>query len=99
MKIQTVTERKLSLLVAGALALFSQGALSGDASAARSEPEELTVTAPRPQIELANPVIEFDASELIEALNRRLAKDLEKSLDAISKSRIELAISEVTTRG
>lgn len=100
MKIQTVANRKQSLLVAGALALFSQGALSGDASAARSEPEELRVTAPRPQqIELASPVIKIDASELIEALNRRLAKDLEKSLDAIGNSRIELAISEVSTRG
>jgi len=99
MKIETVTNRKLSLLVAGALALTSQVAVSGDPSAARSEPEELTVTAPRPQIGFVSPAIEIDTKELIEALNRRLKEDLEKSLDAIGKSRIELAISEVTTRG
>lgn len=99
MKIQTVTKRNPSLLVAGALALFSQGALSGDASAARNEPEELIVTAPRPQSEFVSPVIEIDAKALIEALNRRLAEDLKKSLDEINNSRIELAVSEVPTRG
>ncbi len=99
MTLQIVTQRKYHILVAGALALLSQGALSGEASAARSEPEELRVTAPRPQTELAELRIKTDTSSVIEALNRRLAKDLEKSLKAISDSRIELAISEAPTRG
>jgi len=99
MTLQIVTHRTHHILVAGALALLSQGALGGEANTAGSEHEQLRVTAPRPHVELADPRIETDTSAVIEALNRRLAEDLEKSLREISGSRIELAISDVATRG
>lgn len=99
MLMQTVTTRKNRVFVAGALALLSQGAVSGDASLTGYEPEILTVTAQRSQIEASERRIEADLKEQDEALNRRFAEDLKKSLDAIDESRIELAILEVPTRG
>lgn len=96
---QTVTHRKHRLLVAGALALISQSAVSGDANAAKREPEIVTVTAQRPSIETVEPRIETDIKAHIDALNRRFATDLEDDLEAIGRTRIELVISEVPTRG
>lgn len=99
MKTQIGLESRRSLLLAGMLALFSQAALSGEANAARPEPEQITVTAPRAEIAIPKPAIETDAEAVIEAMNRRIAKDLEQSIEAISNARIELAISEFPTRG
>lgn len=95
----TVTERKHRILVAGALALISQSAFSGDANADQREPEILTVTAQRPSIEIIDARIETDIKAQVDALNRRFATDLENDLEAIGRSRIELVISEVPTRG
>jgi hypothetical protein len=108
-KTRTRTDTKLELLAAGVLAVTSQSAWSGDSIVIGGEPEAIRmtarqpevirVTAQRPTIEVASPIIEIDASEVIEALNRRLAADLEEIFDAIQSSRIELAVSEVATRG
>jgi len=99
MMMNTVTEGKYSILVAGALALISQSALSGDKNAARRELEVVTVTAQRPASELVDARIETDIKAHVDALNRRFAADLEDDLEAIGGSRIELVISEVPTRG
>ena len=96
---QTVTERKRNLLVAGVLALISQGALSGEVAPVSTRMEVVRVTAPRPASQIVDARIEVRAAELIEAINARIEKDLRKSLDAIRPTRIELAISEVPTRG
>jgi hypothetical protein len=95
----TVAARKHRIVVAGALALMSQGAISGDSNASRNQFEELTVTAPRPQIEMTDARIETDVKEQIEAVNRRFAKDLKNDLTTIGNTRIELVIAEVPTRG
>ena len=86
-------------LLAGALALFSQAALSGEASAARPEPEEIRVVARSQEIAIPDPKIPTDALAIIESMNRRVAEDLERSIEAISGARIELAVSEFPTRG
>jgi hypothetical protein len=99
MMIHTGTNRKHSILVAGALALISQNAFSGDVNTAKREPEVLTVTAQRPSSEIVDARIETDIKTQIEALDRRFATDLENHLKAIGSSRIDLVISEVPTRG
>jgi hypothetical protein len=87
------------VLLAGALALVSQAALSDETNAARTEAEELTVSAPSQEIAIADPRIETDAEAVIEAMNRQVAADLARIIEAISGARIELAISESPTRG
>jgi hypothetical protein len=99
MMIETVTARMTGILVAGAFALTGQGALSGDTNAVRSEPEELIVTAQRPEMEISDSPIETSIQDQIEALDLRFATDLKKDLATIGGSRIELAISEVPKRG
>jgi len=96
---KTGFENRQRVLLAGALTLFSQAALSGEANAARNEPEEVRVSAPSQEIAIADPRIETDAEAVIEALNRRIARDLERSIEAMSGARIELVISEFPTRG
>lgn len=95
----TVTERRHRILVAGALALISQSAFSGDAIAGKREPEVLTVTAQRPSIELVDTRVETDIEAHIDAVDRGIAAELENDLKAIGRLRIELVISEVPTRG
>jgi hypothetical protein len=99
MMMNTVTEGKYSILVAGALALISQSALSGDTNAGKRELEVVTVTAQRPVSEVVDARIETDIKAHVDALNRRFAADLDNDLKAIGSSRIELVISEVPTRG
>lgn len=99
MSMQTVTARNRPFLVAGALALISQGALSGETVATDTALEQLTVTAPRPEVVIGDLTIETDAAAMIEAMNRRVAKDLEKNLEVVGPARIELVTSEVATRG
>lgn len=100
---QTVTERKPGLLVAGALALISQSALGGDSETHRAPvatQDVVTVTAPRPdEPGFESYVLETNVQALIEAIGRRIERDLEQSVDSIGRNRIELAISEVPTRG
>jgi hypothetical protein len=99
MTIHTVTDRKHSVLVAGALALISQSAISAEANAAKADPEILTVTAARPSTEIVEPRIETDIKAQIDALNARFESDLKRDLEAIGTSRIRLVVSEVPTRG
>jgi hypothetical protein len=100
---QTVTERKPGLLVAGALALISQSALGGDTETQRAHvatQEVVTVTAPRPDKPgFENQVLETNVQAQIEAIDRRIERDIEKRVDSIGRNRIELVISEVPTRG
>lgn len=97
MTTKTWIKSKRHFLIAGALGLFSQAALSGEN--ANSKPEELRVSAPRFEIAAADMRIETNADAVIEAINRRIAKDLERSLEAIGNTRIEIAASEFPTRG
>lgn len=100
---QTVTPRKPGFLVAGALALISQSALGGDTETIRgpaAAQEVVRVTAPRPEgPTFENPVLETHVRALIEAIDRRIERDIENRVDAIGRDRIELVISEVPTRG
>lgn len=99
MMIKTVTEGKTRVLIAGALALLTQGAWADDGEAARQAPAEVKVSMPNQPIVIAETKLENDASEHIEALNRYLAAELEASLEAIRISRVELVLAEVPTRG
>ena len=105
MTTELMTAKNSLALVAGLVALASQGAFSEDATVAPAKPEVgqdqavITVTAPRQAIEIASPELESDLSATIESLNRLLAKELEQRMDAIEAERIELAIAEVPTRG
>ena len=86
-------------LVAAALALLTQGAMSDETRVNASRSEEVRVSIPRPKTEIEAPVIKTDTKEMIEALNRQLAQDLERHLAVIGETRVELAIAEVPTRG
>lgn len=86
-------------LVAVALALIGQGAMSDETRVKRNEAEVVRVTIPRQEDRVEAPVIAVDAEEAIEALHRQLAEDLERELALIGKKRTELAIAEVPTRG
>lgn len=99
MKMQSAFESRQRALLAGVLALFSQVALSDEANASRSEAEEVRVSAPSQEIVIADPRIETDAEAMIEAMNRQIAEDLKRSIEAISGTRIELVVSEFPTRG
>lgn len=99
MMIKRQTERNARVLIAGALVLLSQGAWSEEARPARKAVAEVAVSIPQPRIEIAAPKIEASASAHIESLNRRIAEDLARSLEAIGKTRFELVIAEVPTRG
>lgn len=98
MTTKTWMKGKRHILIAGALGLFSQAALSGEAKA-DSEPEQLRVSAPRFEIATTDVRIEANTDAVIEAINRRIAQDLERSLEAIGNKRIEIAASEFPTRG
>jgi hypothetical protein len=98
MTTKTWMKGKRHILIAGALGLFSQAALSGEANASSTQ-EVLRVTAPRLEVATAELRIETNTDAVIEAINRRIAKDLERSLEAIGNKRIEIAASEFPTRG
>ena len=97
MLMQKVFENKRILIVT-TLGLFSQAALSGEAKAS-NEPEQLRVFAARPEITVADTRIETNTDAVIDAINRRIAQDLKRSLEEIGNARIELAVSELPTRG
>ena len=98
MTTQKVTERKIQAVIGGLLVLFSQAALSEGIVATRA-PEVIWVTAPRIAAQIRESQIRDDMADLIDAINRRVAEDLAKSIDAIGMPRIELVISETPTRG
>lgn len=93
-----VLKSKRRILVVAALGLFSQAALSGDAKA-DGKTEHLKVSATTAEIAIADPRIETDTDAVIDAINRRIAEDLARSLEAIGNARIQLAVSEFPTRG
>jgi hypothetical protein len=97
--IKTKTERNARVLIAGALALLSQGAWSEDERARGDAAADIKVSIPNQRIEIAVEKIEASASTHIEALNRRFEQDLAESLEAISNTRFEVVIAEVPTRG
>lgn len=95
---------RLSLAsVASALVLLSSAALGSESQEATSGPEEMTVKLPRNWIAFATPGDELDTSHLYEALvkalDRDIAVDLARELEAMDASRVDLAIAAVPTRG
>lgn len=105
MTTELMTARNSLALVAGLFALASQGAFSEDAAVTAPEAQAvqetpvIKVSAQRETIEIERPRLESDLAPTIESLNRLLAKDLEQRMKAIEIERIELAITEVPTRG
>jgi len=97
--IKTTTAGKSRVLIAGALALLSQGAWADGGEAAKVAASRVTVSIPDQRIEIAAEKIDPSVRAHIEALNRQFAKELAERLEAIGKSRFELAIAEVPTRG
>jgi hypothetical protein len=97
------TESLRRAAIAGAAILLSQAALAEHGQDASRAPEQLTVTQPGDWMAYDAPAMEVDMSPLIdaliEALNRNLEQELEKHLEAIRPTPIELAVSEVPTRG
>ena len=98
MMMQKAMDWKQRLMLAGAMALLSPAALSAEAIRA-SKLEVITVTAPRVVPELRQTRIEVDVAGLIETVDRQIANDQAKELEAIGSRRIELAVIEVPTRG
>ena len=98
MLMDTWLKSKRRILVMGALGLFSHAALSSEVEA-NGKTEQLTVSASRAEIAVVDPRIETDTDAVIDAINRRIAEDLARSLEAIGNARIELAVSEFPTRG
>lgn len=99
MMIKTVTEGKTRVLIAGALALLTQGVWADDGQAARNAPDVVKVSVSRDAVVTEEAKLDADAQAHIESLNRHIAAELEKNLEAIGFARIELVIAEVPTRG
>lgn len=97
---KTTKLRMSRVLVAGAVALLSQGAWSDDGNIAASASTTVGIQLPRPQMAPVHAKIASEVKAHVEALNRRLAEDLARALEeTLDASRIELAIAEVPTRG
>jgi hypothetical protein len=98
-----VKESLSRALVAGALVLLSQAALSGEGQEVTRAPEVIRVTLPHDWIAFASPSIELDTSQqfkaLSDALDKSVAKDIARRIEMLDVSRVELAIAEVPTRG
>ena len=88
-----MTQGTSRILLSSALALSAQSAWSDDGQAARDQAAGSEKTA------TAREQLEADVQAYIEAINRRLAEDLARDLEAIAASRIEIVIAEVPTRG
>lgn len=100
MMIKTETARTLPVLIAGALALtLMQGARAEEGRTGKDAPAVVKVSAPSEQMAIHEPTVATEIEAQIEALNERIARDLEKSLEQIGFSRIELVIAEVPPRG
>lgn len=100
MRMKTKTAPTLPVLLAGALALtLMQGARAEEGRTAEDAPAVVTVSAPSEHETIAEPRVASEIEAQVEALNERIARDLEKSLEQIGFSRIELVIAEVPPRG
>jgi hypothetical protein len=97
--IKTSKAGKSRVLIAGALALLSQGAFSEEGRAAKDTAADITVSIPNQRIEVEVAKLEASAREHIEALNARIAQEWAERLEAIGRKRFELVIVEVPTRG
>jgi hypothetical protein len=91
---KSVTPGTSRILLAGVLALVAQGARSDESSAAHRP-----AVAPQETETAARQRIEIEIQAYIEALNKRLAEELAREIEASSASSIEIAIAEVPTRG
>ena len=89
---------KQQLMLAGALAVVGPTALASGLGSAR-EPEVVRVTAPRVEPEIRQTRVDVDVAALIEAVDQAIAKENEQRLEAIGNRRIEIAVSEIRTRG
>lgn len=98
MKMQIAKDWKQRLMLAGAMAFLSPAALSAEAIRA-SKMDVITVTAPRVVAEVRRTRIEFDLARLIDSIEKQIANDQARDLEAIGTRRIELAIIELPTRG
>lgn len=96
MMLKTVTAGKTRVLLAAALAVMAQGAWSEESNdsqepAGTAAANETVTSSERP--------VEIDIRAYIEALNKRLADELAREIEALNAARIELAMPEVPTRG
>ena len=89
---------KQQLMLAGALAVIGPTALAAAPGSAR-EPEIVRVTAPRVEREIRPTHVDVDVATLIKAVDQAIAKDHEQNLEAIRNRRIEIAVSDIRTRG
>jgi hypothetical protein len=89
---------KQRLMLAGALAVVGPTALASGSGLAR-EPEIVRVTAPRVEPEIRQTQVDVDVAALMEAVDQAIAKENEQRLEAIGNRRIEIAVSEIRTRG
>lgn len=98
-----VKERMSRAVLAGALVLLSQAALSSEGLEAARAPEKVIVTLPQDWAGYSLPTKVVSSSEqfaaLTEALDKRVATDIARQLESMEVSRVELAIGEVPTRG
>jgi hypothetical protein len=98
-----IKERMNRAALAGALVLLSQAALGDESQVSMRAPEIVRVTLPHDWTAFASPTqfvdsrSHFDA--LVEALDKSVALDLARQVEALGASRTELAIAEVPTRG
>jgi hypothetical protein len=89
--------------LAGALVLLSQAALGDESQETTRALEIVRVTMPHDWNAFASPTndidsrLHFDALEA--ALDKSVALDLARQIEALGASRTELAIAEVPTRG
>jgi hypothetical protein len=100
-------ERTGRAVMAGALVLLSQAAMSGEVQSATQAPEVVRVTLPGDWMAFAAPVDVIDElaqisahfEALDEALKQRVIKDIASQIGTRSAPGLELAIVEVPTRG
>lgn len=91
---------KQQLMLAGTLAVIGPTALASGQGSVR-EPEIVRVTAPRVEQEIRQTQVDVvvAVAALIEAVDQAIAKENEQRLKAIGNRRIEIALSEIRTRG
>jgi len=95
MKLKTVTAGKTTVVLAAALALMAQSALSEERNVER-EPASI---AANETVAALKRSVEVEIRAYIEALSKRLSEELAREIEALNAARVELAIAEVPTRG
>jgi hypothetical protein len=93
---KSATAGKTRVLLAAALALMAQGALSEESKVAR---QPAGTEAASETLASATRLAESEIRAFIEALNKRLAEELAREIEALNAARIEFAMPEVPTRG